>query len=51
VGGEHREVTARQADPEEKRRLWPKVNEVWPEFERYQQRTDRDIPVVILGRS
>jgi F420H(2)-dependent quinone reductase len=51
VGGEHREVTARQASPEEKQRLWPKVNAVWPEFERYQQRTDRDIPVVILRRA
>jgi F420H(2)-dependent quinone reductase len=51
VGGERREVTARQASPEEKRRLWPELNAVWPDFERYQQRTERDIPVVILTRA
>jgi F420H(2)-dependent quinone reductase len=51
VGGEHREVTARRASPEEKERLWPRLLEVWPDYESYQQRTDRDIPVVILSRS
>jgi F420H(2)-dependent quinone reductase len=51
VGRERRQVTARQAGPEEKRRLWPKLNEVWPDYEAYQQRTDRDIPVVILSRA
>ena len=49
VGSERREVVARRASAEEKRRLWPRLNEVWPDYERYQQRTKRDIPVVILG--
>ena len=49
VGSERREVVARRASAEEKRRLWPRLNEVWPDYERYQQRTERDIPVVILG--
>ena len=49
VGSERREVVARRASAEEKRRLWPRLNEVWPDYERYQQRTERDIPVVILS--
>jgi deazaflavin-dependent oxidoreductase (nitroreductase family) len=48
VGGEKREVRARQATPEEKATLWPRLNEVWPEYDEYQKRTDREIPVVIL---
>jgi F420H(2)-dependent quinone reductase len=51
VGSERRRVVARKADPEEKQRLWPRLNEVWPDYEAYQQRTDRDIPVVILSRA
>jgi len=42
-------VTARTATPEEKPRLWKIVNEGWPNYDVYQTRTDRDIPVVILS--
>ena len=42
-------MTARPATPEEKRRLWPRVVAEYPGYERYQQRTARDIPVVILS--
>lgn len=42
------EVTARTAGPDEKPRLWAIVNEVWPNYEAYQSRTDRVIPVVVL---
>jgi deazaflavin-dependent oxidoreductase (nitroreductase family) len=41
---------ARTATPEEKKRLWPLMTQVWPSYDDYQQRTDRDIPVVILSR-
>lgn len=41
---------ARTATPEEKSRLWPKMTRVWPSYDDYQQKTDRDIPVVILER-
>jgi F420H(2)-dependent quinone reductase len=54
VGCERREVVARQADAEEKARLWPRVVEAWPDYEAYQRRTSREIPVIILspaGRS
>ena len=33
---------------DEKPRLWQIVNEVWPNYDVYQTRTDRVIPVVVL---
>jgi proline iminopeptidase len=41
---------ARTAEGEERERLWEKVNEVWPHYAEYAQRTDREIPVVVLER-
>lgn len=41
-------VTARTAAPEEKPRLWQIMTEVWPNYDAYQSRTERDIPVVVL---
>jgi F420H(2)-dependent quinone reductase len=48
VGGEERAVVARQATPEEKEQLWPRLVELYPTYDEYRERTDRDIPVVIL---
>jgi deazaflavin-dependent oxidoreductase (nitroreductase family) len=48
IGGERREVVARQATPAEKQRLWPKMVSIYAPYEEYQRRTDRDIPVVLL---
>jgi deazaflavin-dependent oxidoreductase (nitroreductase family) len=48
------DVTARTASDDEKARLWQIVNHVWPNYDVYQSRTDRAIPVVVLtptGRS
>jgi proline iminopeptidase len=42
---------ARTAEGEERDRLWQKANEVWPHYEEYQQKTDREIPVVVLERA
>jgi deazaflavin-dependent oxidoreductase (nitroreductase family) len=42
---------ARTAEGAERERLWKTVNEVWPHYEEYQQRTDRRIPVVVLERT
>ncbi len=39
---------ARTTSGEERERLWRKVNEVWPHYEEYAQRTEREIPVVAL---
>jgi deazaflavin-dependent oxidoreductase (nitroreductase family) len=44
-------VTARTATPEEKPRLWKIVSAAWPNYDVYQSRTDRDIPVVVLSPS
>jgi deazaflavin-dependent oxidoreductase (nitroreductase family) len=51
VGREKRTVTASQASPEEKARLWPRLVEMYPDYDKYQARTARDIPVVILRRA
>lgn len=42
-------VTARTATPEEKPRLWRIMTELWPNYDAYQARTDRPIPVVVLS--
>ena len=41
-------VRARVADPSERARLWPKAIELYPGYEGYQERTAREIPLVIL---
>jgi deazaflavin-dependent oxidoreductase (nitroreductase family) len=48
VRGEHIAVTAHSATDEEKPRLWAIVAGVWPNYDTYQTRTDRQIPVVVL---
>jgi deazaflavin-dependent oxidoreductase (nitroreductase family) len=50
VGAERFTARARIATPEEKPRLWRLMASMWPDYERYQARTKRDIPVVILER-
>ena len=42
---------ARTASGEERERLWREANLVWKHYEEYQQRTDREIPVVVLERT
>ncbi|HEY6531578.1 MAG TPA: nitroreductase family deazaflavin-dependent oxidoreductase [Acidimicrobiales bacterium] len=49
VKGDHLDVVARTASADEKPRLWQIVNEVWPNYDVYQARTDRVIPLVILS--
>jgi F420H(2)-dependent quinone reductase len=49
IGTERRRVTAREASAEEKAELWPRLVEMYGDFEIYQRRTDREIPVVILS--
>ena len=50
VKAERIPVTARTATPEEKPRLWQIVRDQWPNYDVYQSRTERDIPVVVLSR-
>jgi deazaflavin-dependent oxidoreductase (nitroreductase family) len=51
VKGDHIAVTARTASDEEKPRLWRIMIEVWPNYDVYQQRTERIIPLVVLSPS
>ena len=39
---------ARTAEGEERDRLWKLMTGIWPNFDTYQTRTDRVIPVVVL---
>ena len=41
-------VTARTANAAEKKRLWPVMTAQWPDYDKYQAGTKRDIPVVVL---
>jgi deazaflavin-dependent oxidoreductase (nitroreductase family) len=51
VKGERFAVRARTATPQEKPELWRTMLTRWPDYDRYQQRTRRDIPVVVLERT
>ena len=48
VGSETFTARARTASPAEKQRLWPIMTAIWPAYDEYQTKTDRDIPVVVL---
>ncbi|MEA2125483.1 MAG: hypothetical protein QOI80_2265 [Solirubrobacteraceae bacterium] len=41
----------RDAEGEERERLWELMVGEWPDYAKYQQKTDREIPVVILERA
>ena len=45
VGGEEKNYRARQVSDEEKAELWPHLCSIYPDFDEYQARTDRNIPV------
>jgi deazaflavin-dependent oxidoreductase (nitroreductase family) len=42
---------ARVAGPDEKPELWKLMADVWPDYDEYQKKTDREIPVVVLDRA
>jgi deazaflavin-dependent oxidoreductase (nitroreductase family) len=50
VWGDRFKALARTATPEEKPALWRKMAAVWPQYDEYQKKTDREIPVVVLER-
>jgi deazaflavin-dependent oxidoreductase (nitroreductase family) len=47
IHGERHKIHARTANTAEKAELWPKIVAAYKGYAGYQQRTDRDIPVVI----
>ena len=49
VGSQRRAVRARVASPSERARLWPKAVGVYAGYAGYQERTEREIPLVVLA--
>ncbi|GIF22656.1 deazaflavin-dependent oxidoreductase (nitroreductase family) [Actinoplanes tereljensis] len=50
IKGDRFRATARVATPAEKPARWAAMTEVWPDYDEYTKKTDREIPVVILER-
>jgi deazaflavin-dependent oxidoreductase (nitroreductase family) len=50
VGEDTFEAIARTATAPEKPRLWEQMVAIWPDYAKYQRKTEREIPVVILDR-
>ena len=48
VGRETRKVRARDAEGDERERLWRTLADLYPGYERYAHKTSRQIPVVVL---
>jgi deazaflavin-dependent oxidoreductase (nitroreductase family) len=51
VGPEVFPAVARTAHAEERERLWPLMADIWPAYRDYQNKTTREIPVVVLERA
>jgi deazaflavin-dependent oxidoreductase (nitroreductase family) len=48
VGAEIMAGRARTTDGDEKKRLWRQMAQIWPQYDIYQEKTDRLIPVVVI---
>jgi deazaflavin-dependent oxidoreductase (nitroreductase family) len=51
IQGDRFRAKPRVAEGEERERLWKAMTEVWPAYDSYQSKTDREIPVVVLERA
>jgi deazaflavin-dependent oxidoreductase (nitroreductase family) len=51
VRGDVFAARARTATPEEEPAFWQTMTEVWPAYDDYQRKTQREIPVVVLKRT
>lgn len=49
IGRDNHAMLARVASVDEKAELWPELVAMYPDYEQYQQRTTRDIPVIICS--
>ncbi|HEV2950759.1 MAG TPA: nitroreductase family deazaflavin-dependent oxidoreductase [Actinomycetota bacterium] len=50
VADDRFEARAITASAEDRSRLWRVMTSIWPEYDRYQTRTSREIPVVVIER-
>jgi F420H(2)-dependent quinone reductase len=48
IGDREVQVEADEADPEDKTRLWQKMVEMYPAYDAYQEKTEREIPLLVL---
>ena len=48
VGRERRAVRARRASDEERAGYWPRLTEIYPDYDDYQGYAERTIPVIVL---
>ena len=48
VGSEVMKATAHTATGDERSRLWAMLADIWPDYDTYASKTDREIPVVVL---
>ncbi|HAM46350.1 MAG TPA: nitroreductase family deazaflavin-dependent oxidoreductase, partial [Alphaproteobacteria bacterium] len=49
AGAQSFKVLSRIATRDEKAELWPKLTAMYPDYQVYQDRSARDIPVVLLS--
>ncbi len=50
VKGDRFKARARTASAEEKPEMWRTMAAEWPSYDEYQEKTSREIPVVVLER-
>ncbi len=50
-GADRRDYAVRELSGDEKQLWWERAVRAWPDYESYQQHTDRDIPVLLLTPS
>jgi F420H(2)-dependent quinone reductase len=48
IGGDRRQMRARRATADERARLWPRIVQTYDGYAKYQAKTSREIPLVIL---
>lgn len=48
VGADKFPARSRVADPQERAAWWPAMARVWPDYDKYQTQTEREIPLVLL---
>jgi deazaflavin-dependent oxidoreductase (nitroreductase family) len=51
VKGERFAARARTATAQEKPEMWKTMTAVWPDYDEYQTKTDREIPIVVIERA
>jgi deazaflavin-dependent oxidoreductase (nitroreductase family) len=49
IRGDRRPMRAHTADPGERAALWPRLVDLYSDYDSYQSWTDREIPVVVLA--